>query len=301
MKMTKTDYILKSLAKVSNKRWEFFLISRIIHQLHDDIEFVTQQLVRGGDGQRYLTDLYFPQFDLHLEIDERHHLTNEELDRFREMDIVQETNHKVKRLKTFEKSGSDKTLQQIKHEVDDFVGFILQRKNELELNGKFIPWDWESRYSADPIIQRGYIDVDDSVTFRLQAEALRCFGFSGKTIRRGTWHIRDGSGDWVWFPRLYPHYIWNNEISIDGNHIFQRAMNDEAMEHNFRQNQKAASERLVGVVVFAKARDSLGSNVLRYVGTFQHNVGASSREAIQFDRIRTRENIRKFHEDESSR
>jgi hypothetical protein len=300
MKMTKTDYILKSLVKVSNKRWEFFIISRIVNKLDDDIEFVTQQLVRGGDGRRYLTDLYFPQFDLHLEIDERHHLTNEELDRFREMDIVQETNHKVEHLKIFEESGAEKTLKQIKREVDDFVDFVQKRKQELEKNGKFIPWDWENRYSADSIIQRGYIDVDDSVTFRLQAEALRCFGFSGKTIRRGTWHIRDGSGDWVWFPRLYPHYIWNNEISVNGDHIFQRAMSEEAREHNFRQNKKAASERLVSVVVFAKARDSLGSNVLRYVGTFQHNVAASSREVIQFDRIRTREDIRKFFEIENS-
>ena len=296
MTISQTDYILRSLRKVSHKKWELFIVSRIVHQIHDDIEFATQQLVLGGDGARYLTDLYFPQLNLHLEIDEGHHLKNEDFDRFRELDIIQATNHKVERIKTFNNLGAKKTLKQLKCEVDDFVYFVHKRKQELEAEGNFIRWDWGSRYSADHIIRRGFIDLGDNVTFRLQAEALRCFGFSGKTIRRGSWPLPDGSGDWVWFPRLYPHYMWNNEISSDGKRIFQRAINDKAREHNFRQNKKAAANMPVNVVVFAKAKDSLGLNVLRYVGTFRHNVAESNREVVQFDRFRTRENIRKFFE-----
>ena len=71
MPISKQDYIYRSLKKVSHKGWETFVISRIIHGLDDDdIEFVTQQLVRLSDESRALTDLYFPQFDLHVEVDE---------------------------------------------------------------------------------------------------------------------------------------------------------------------------------------------------------------------------------------
>ena len=300
MKMTKTEYILRSLAKVSKKRWELFIISRIIHQLDDDIEFVTQQLVRGGDGQRYLTDLYFPQFGIHLEIDERHHLNHSELDRFRELDIVQETNHKIERIKTFDDSRTEnpeKKLSQIQRDTDKFVDIIHKRKKDLEASGEFIPWDWGNRYSADPIINRGYLDVNDNVTFRLQAEALRCFGFSGQTIRRGTWRIRDGSRDWVWFPRLYQHYIWNNEMSADGKIIRGYAINDLGREGNIKTIDRLKKDIYEGkplenVIVFAKSKDSLGGNVLRYVGTFRVNLSESCADFTQFDQFRTVEKVR---------
>jgi hypothetical protein len=203
----------------------------------------------------------------------------------------------VEHLKTFENGGAEKTLQHIKREVDDFVDFVHKCKQDLEINGKFIPWDWQNRYSADSIIQRGYIDVDDSVTFRLQAEALRCFGFAGQTIRRGTWHIRDGSGDWVWFPRLYQHSIWNNELSGDGKIIRGHATTEQGRQKNIQDIEKRTKAISEGkspenVIVFAKSKDSLGNNVLRYVGTFRVNLSESCADFIQFDRHRTIEKVR---------
>jgi len=48
MSITKTEYILRSLKKITHKKWEFFVISRILHGLSDDeIEFITQQLMKG--------------------------------------------------------------------------------------------------------------------------------------------------------------------------------------------------------------------------------------------------------------
>lgn len=295
--MNKTEYILRSLAKVSNKRWELFVVSHIIHQIDEDIEFVAQQLVRGGDGQRYLTDLYFPQFGVHLEIDEGHHIKNIQSDKFRELDIVHVTNHQVKRIKIFDEFGAEKLLTQIRAEIENFIDFIKRLKKKMIASGRFFPWDWDSRYSADPIINRGYLDISDNVTFRLQAEALRCFGFSGQTIRRGTWRIRDGSRDWVWFPRLYPHYIWNNEISADGQKIRGYAINDLGRDKNIKTIDRLKKEISQGkpvenVIVFAKSKDNLGTNVLRYVGTFRVNLSESCADFTQFDQFRTIEKVR---------
>lgn len=297
MTITKADYILRSLAKIAHKRWELFVVSRIIHQLDDDIEFVTQQLVRGQDGQRYLTDLFFPQLGVHLEIDERHHIKGANGDRLRELDIVQVTEHQIKRIKIFDDFQTEKPINEIRQASDEFLDVIRTRRREVEATGNFIPWDWETRYSAEPVIKRGHLDISDNVTFRLQAEALRCFGFAGKSIQRGTWNIPDGSGDWVWFPRLYHHSNWNNELSVDGKTLRAHAVNDEGKKRISRDLEKRSADVSQGklpenVIVFAKAKDSLGHNLLRYVGTFQVNVTSSSDSFIQFDRLRAREDVR---------
>ena len=84
-KLDELTYYAKLLTKLRNKKYEFYVVSRIIHLLNDtEIQFTTQQLVRKKDGKRYLIDLYFPQFKIAVEIDESHHLSNEEADRTRE-------------------------------------------------------------------------------------------------------------------------------------------------------------------------------------------------------------------------
>jgi hypothetical protein len=291
--MTKTDYILRSLAKIRHKGWELFIISRILHKLEDDeIEFVAQQLVRGSDGKRYLTDLFFPQFGIHLEVDEWQHLNSYEADRLREQDIVQATEQDMYRIPIFNEDRSAKSISEIRAHTDSFVEHIRKLKHNREGEKTFEPWDFDTKYSSETVISRGYIDIADNVTFRLQVDALRCFGFAGRGWQKGAWNIPDGTGDWVWFPRLYKHYIWNNEISADGTHIFQRAMNDQGRKHNAIQNEKARSTNQGNVIVFAKAKDALGENVLRYVGTFRHNTASSHEGAVQFDRVNTREKVR---------
>jgi len=46
------------------------------------------------------------------------------------------------------------------------------------------------------------------------------------------------------------------------------------------------------VIVFAKAKDTLGHNLLRYMGTFQPRHSETDPEVITFDRIATSENVR---------
>jgi hypothetical protein len=43
---------------------------------------------------------------------------------------------------------------------------------------------------------------------------------------------------------------------------------------------------------FAKAQDSLGANLLRYVGSFQMDRKASTSDALIYSRIATREKTR---------
>lgn len=123
---------------------------------------------------------------------------------------------------------------------------------------------------------------------------MKCFGFKGKGWQKGAWTIRDGSDDWLWFPRLYPHDDrWSNELAPDGKTIFQRGLTGEAEEHNHKQlEEERKRPKKRSVIVFAKAKDSLGLNLLRYVGTFRMDREESSRKALIFRRIETREKTR---------
>ena len=290
--MNKTEYILKSISRISRKKWEYFIISRIIHRLDDDdIEFITQQYVRLPNGAYFLTDLYFPQFGLHLEVDEPFHEKKVDDDQRRENDIVLVTEHQIKRIKIYNQ-GEEKSLEKIRSEVDQFVELVREIKATKLSENKFLPWDWERRFSSLPIIERGYLDVEDNVTFRTQVEAMKCFGFTGSGYQRGAWTIPDGSTDIIWFPRLYKHFIWHNELSADGQHIYERALGDEGRTSIAKQVKDARGKPNSRWIVFAKAKDTLGANLLRYVGTFQMNFDASNLDVIRFDLVRTREPVR---------
>lgn len=290
--LTQTDYILRSLQNIRNKKWEFFIVSRIIHALDDDeIEFVTQQYVRREDGAYALTDLYFPQFDLHLEIDEPHHEKEieKQKDTLRTRDLVLVTGHTIERLKIQKKDGTLKSLSEIRNEVDEFVKKIRHQK---AMKTDFLPWNLETRYSPEPVIERGIVKVADNVVFRTQINAMRCFGFKGNGWQKGAWRIPDGTNDYLWFPRLFEHGIWRNSLSEDGTKIHERAINSAGRESIRKQRQDISEQPNRKAIVFAKAKDALGYSLLRYVGTFQPRCSESDPEVITFDRIATSEKVR---------
>ena len=75
--MNKYDYIKSQLWRARNKRDENYVINRFWHKLDlPDVKIVTQQYVTRPDGHA-LTDMYLPQFNLHVEVDEPHHLNQE--------------------------------------------------------------------------------------------------------------------------------------------------------------------------------------------------------------------------------
>lgn len=55
---TKDDFILRMLSKIQKKKWENYVVNRIVHKLDDpEIEFICQQYVARSDGKYALVDL----------------------------------------------------------------------------------------------------------------------------------------------------------------------------------------------------------------------------------------------------
>ncbi len=286
----KSEYVLRSLQKIINKKWELFIISRIIHKLDDhDIEFITQQLVRREDGTRALTDLYFPQFNIHLEIDEPAHLNNLDDDNRREQDIIFRTDHDIIRIQISE----NEELSSINNKTDEFIELIKKKKQELVKNKDFEAWEFETKYKPDRFIAKGYFEISDNVLFRKQVDAIRCFGVDHAGWQHGEWQIPDGSGDHLWFPRLFRHGMWTNKLIDGGKVIIEHAEDENGRASIQKQKERYRANPNRCQIIFAKAKDALGANLLRYVGTFRANLDKSTDDYIQFDLVRDREILKR--------
>ncbi len=286
-------FLLKTL-HLDFERAELFIVSKIIHSLDDDIEFVTQQYVQRSDGKRALTDLFFPQFGVHLEIDEPPHERQAEKDKDRERDIIDVTGHEMQRIAVLDDRKSEKDLPALRIEIDRFTRYIQMKKSNAILNGTFQAWDFDGRYNPQQYIDSGFIDVAYNVVFRRQTEALRCFGFSGKGYQRGLWRIPDGTKDALWFPRLYPYGNWNNFLEEGGQVIFEKPITPEGFRSIKSQIEDFNAGKYRHYIVFAKAVDVLGGRLYRYVGTFEANLHASNEGCIRFDLVRSREPTRTY-------
>lgn len=86
-------------------------------------------MVRFPDGSRALTDLYFPQFNLHLEIDEKFHEGQKEEDLIRELDIIQVTEYSITRIKITDQNKKERSLNEICSEPS-----LLERNNKHKKN-----------------------------------------------------------------------------------------------------------------------------------------------------------------------
>ena len=98
--ISKETYVTRNFQKISNKRWELYVITRVIHLLNDpDIEYVCQQYINPPmNKDYYLADLAFPTLALFLEVDEGQHDAEHHIlsDIKREKEILEATDWECK-------------------------------------------------------------------------------------------------------------------------------------------------------------------------------------------------------------
>ena len=122
--MDQLTNIAERLRKISHKKYEYYVISRIIHRLDDlEIQFVTQQVVIHG-GRRYLMDLYFPQFNLAVEVDEDFHKKQVADDKRREAEIISTLGVKIIRIPCSE----PETIQTVNLRIESLIEYLRALK-----------------------------------------------------------------------------------------------------------------------------------------------------------------------------
>ena len=135
--LEKREYILNQIRKTSNKKYENYCITRIYHLLNrDDVKFVIQQLFKI-DNKIALADLYLPQINLIIEIDEPYHDDEKQKieDKIREDEII--SNYIKKKILTHEVIThkleikrikiANNSLKNINKQIEDIVLFINKK------------------------------------------------------------------------------------------------------------------------------------------------------------------------------
>lgn len=283
--MSQKEYILRSLSKIRHKRYEHYVVNRIFHRLCDpELEFICQQLVRRSNGKIALTDLFFPQLHLHLEVDEVHHKLNIDADALRSQDIISETGHEIVRIDV------DKSLLQIDIGVDQFIEKVRAQKHALIDSGTFVPWDYDRGYAPEPHMERGTINAHDQVVFRYQRDALRLFGYTGGHWQKGLWFLPNDKTRMVWFPRLWNHGPWKNKLSDDGEFIFEDAGEQNLADYRKPENDDFVNER----IVFARWKNPLGQPVYRFTGVFSKDKNKSAENLTAFRKVQNKIDLHRY-------
>ena len=260
--LNKTDYVIRQIAKSYKKKYENYVVTRIWHLINNlDLKFVTQQHVTRPEG-RALTDMYFPQIQLHIEVDEPHHYhfdfegkqTNQ--DAVRELDIINATTHSLERINC---CGN---LESINNQIDNIV-YVINQKIESK---EFVPWDIDAEYNPQTYIDKGSISVQDNVAFLTIKDACNCFGHKYEGYQRATAKHAFEEGRMLWFPKLYENEGWNNEISLDEEQIF---MQKKVGHKEWFKEQKNKPDNFKEWLVFARVRSNLGDVMYRFKGVFK--------------------------------
>jgi len=267
----KHEYLLNSLSKIKHKKYELYVISRVIFDLDDwDIEFVCQQYVKTPTGRNFV-DLYFPQFRIYLKVNELYHnsATQKELDKHRDQEILESVHLKPFELNIF---GMEKntplTLIDINKKISNFCDILREEKRKALAEGSFIPWtSQEARYDISQYKRSGKINVDDNVIVRRQYEALNLLGANYKGWQKAWW--KKDSTYAVWFPKLYDikSSAWDNKLSDDGRTIIERRKDGAKLTDYDRTSKR---------IVFGHQRNNFGKTVYKFLGVFSTDLDASS-------------------------
>lgn len=256
----KLDYIARNFSRVEKKKYEHYVLTRIWHLLNDlSIKFVTQQYVKRPNGNYALTDIFFPQLKIHIEIDEGHHKKQIVEDKIREKDIINITNHKILRIDV------TKDISEINNRIDEIIKELKKTKSEIK---DFKSWDINAEHSPKTYIKRGEIDIKDDVAFYRIVDAVNCFGHNYKVFQRAGAKHPYHKDTLLWFPKLYPNEEWINTISNDENTITEKPVNPEKIKSHVDYNSNSPMKYRI---VFARVIDALGKIMYRFKGKYELN------------------------------
>lgn len=257
--MNKLDFISRQFSRAEKKRFEHYVVTRIWHLLDDlSIKFITQQYISRPEG-RALTDMFFPQLQIHIEIDEGHHKKQIEWDKMREADIINATGHEILRVDV------TKEIEIINNKILEIIERVKTKKSSIH---EFKPWDIDAELNPKTYIDKGFIDLKDDCAFKTMVDAANCFGNTYQPM--GIWtggakHPKE-CGKLIWFPKLYKNGKWNNSISDDETEIREIC---ELPETAISHIDSVLSQGIYKRIVFARVKSPLGDIMYRFKGEYE--------------------------------
>lgn len=282
--MSPLDYISIILSKMRNKKYEYYVLSRFWHRLDDlTIEIKPQQYISRKNGFA-LADLYLPQFNLVIEVDEKYHLSTETLskDEIREKDIISAIDATIFRIPIYMQTGKKEqiSIQKVNERIDDLIKEIKLKKKKMT---NFEDWDMNKKSDTNYYIAKKSITLSDGCAFRKIIDALNCFGKQYKGLQQGGVKHSQKENTAIWFPKLYENSSWDNSLNPEENLIIEKA---KKMEDRIKHVDKHLAELFDYRIVFAHGKNLLGETLYRFKGEFKLNREKSNhQDGLVWERI----------------
>ena len=273
------EYMEYLFDSIKSKKTESYVIHRIWNKLDDDrVRFVTQQKITLPNGKYALADLYLPQLNIFVEVNEPYHDKQKEQDKYRNETIVKLTEADQFIIECGK--GTDKcewkSLSEIHQQIDECVTFI--KKRITDVGEQLKPWSMSESLTVEFHKNKGYLNVDDNDALRtiddicmLTGGVKRDRGF----LRAGTAGLSQHPDMELWFPRVNNRSNWLNEKSADGQTIYESNTKDP--KKNYDHIEDSIKKNLQRVTFF-KFKDSLGIENYFFLGIFRIDAEASRKD-----------------------
>lgn len=129
----KYEYLINQIHRTAYKKHENYIIGSLIHdKAFANLKPCMQYYVRRIDGRYALIDLYYPQIELAVEIDEPHHSKNEEDDEQRQAIVEEDLRCKFHRIRIA--SGN------IPGQIEELKYLIQERISHYRDSCRWIDW-----------------------------------------------------------------------------------------------------------------------------------------------------------------
>ena len=279
----KKEYLLKIFSRTNLKNIENYVLTGIWHRLNNfNIKPVTQQYVRTREGRYALLDLFFPDINFAIEVDEPHHFKQEKQDEARMEDVLNalvtdewrdcsldSTSDLVFRVTANNKSIED-IDKQIFQAVEKIKDKIAVKKTKLE----WLTYEEELM----KIKTQESFSINENFGFRcIRDIANTIFGRDYKSLQRCYFKEIDAAHKLsLHCPKLAimkagekiaPAKGWLNELSDDWTIISQSNKEKKDLLAEFEEEKKNGIRR----ATFAQYRDHLGFIRYRFVGVFEYD------------------------------
>lgn len=267
--MDKLEYVARSLSRGTNKVYETYVINAIYQKVNNpNLIIETQKEIKLENGYRPLIDLFLPQLNIAIEVDEGYHAseTQHNHDIWREKSINSQISKPcIGDSILFERViAHDVSLEEINARIDEIVRLITSK-----IESRTTPLVWKSKEELlEDIKKRRTIELDDCFDSNVQIINL-VYNRSYSGWQKATYRL-------LWFPvisdkdddgTLTSRASWQNFFNQTHSIIYERADNSSLNE---RKKEWALADEQNGIVrvVFVKDRDSFGKTRKRFAGVF---------------------------------
>jgi len=257
-------YLVKTLSRTNRKDYENYVINAIYQRVNNlKLIPVTQQYVRAKE-KYYLIDLYFPQINLGIEINESYHTKQIKKDQIRLEKIYSSIESKDFQLESIKIDTLKNTEEQITRIVELIKKRIFKKNLDTETYEQKL-----KKIKAKKIIRS-----EDSFIFNKINDIAFIFGKNYKGMQRAYFQITEES-DFIWCPtlsyeingKIIGNKMWSNMLSNDWNQIIEtsKIKNNKAKFKNLKKESLFNLNR----VVFVKTKTNLGQVGYRFIGVFR--------------------------------